>query len=153
MVGSLEYSVSALGTNLITVLGHTKCGAIVGATKTMISNRGNAETKAGSALDILLKDLGPVAMQAESELEAGASVDEIAAHAATVNVYHTMEKLLSYSEIIRDKVKNGDVQLVGAVYDIVSGRVEFLGQCPRLPLLLGSHTTLVPRAKLPIEQK
>merc|ERR1712107_342659 len=108
--GQLEYSVSALGTNLILVLGHTKCGAIVGATKAMISNKGKTEENVGGALDILLKGLGPVAMQAESELEAGASVDEIAAHAVKVNVHHTMEKLLSYSEIIREKVKCGDVR-------------------------------------------
>merc|ERR1712014_323026 len=108
-----------------------------------------------STLDILLKDLGPVAKQAEyelKELKVGASVEEIAAHAVKVNVYHTMEKLLSYSEIIREKVKSGDVQIQGAIYDIVSGHVEFLGHCPRLPLLLGSQTTLVPRAKLPLER-
>merc|ERR1712014_492110 len=78
MVGSVEYSVSALGTNLILVLGHTKCGAIAGATKAMMSNKGKTDDKAGSTLDSLLKDLGPVAMQAESELESGASVEEIA---------------------------------------------------------------------------
>merc|ERR1712050_599342 len=71
MVGSVEYSVGALGTNLILVLGHTKCGAIAGATKTMISNRGCSTTPKSSTLDILLQDLGPVAMQAESELGAG----------------------------------------------------------------------------------
>jgi len=153
MVGSVEYSVSALGTNLILVLGHTKCGAIAGATKTMLSNKGKPNTAQGNALNILLNDLGPVAAKAESELEAGASVDEIAAHAVKVNVFHTMEKLLSYSEIVRDKVQSGEVQLHGAIYDIVSGQVEFVGQCPRLPLLLGSHSALVPRAKHPTEGK
>jgi len=157
MVGSVEYSVSALGTNLILVLGHTKCGAIAGATKTMMNNKVRTENGSRpSTLDILLKDLGPVAMQAEyelKELKAGASVEEIAEHAVKVNVYHTMEKLLSYSEIVRERVKSGDVQIHGAIYDIVSGRVEFLGQPSRLPLLLGSHSTLVPRAKLPQAHK
>merc|ERR1712014_377635 len=96
-------------------------------------------------LNILLNDLGPVAMQAESELKAGASVDEIAAHAVKVNIYHTMEKLLSYSEVVRSKVKSGEIELRGAIYDIESGHVEFLGQCPRLPLLLGSQSTFAPR--------
>jgi len=139
MVGSVEYAVSALGTNLILVLGHTKCGAIAGATKMMLNNKGKADSKPGSTLDILLKDLGPIAAQAESELDAGASVEEIAEHAVKVNIYHTMEKLLSYSEIVRQKVKSGDVYLQGGIYDIVGGRVEFLNQNPRLPLLLGSE--------------
>merc|ERR1712048_920994 len=132
------------GTNLILVLGHTKCGAIAGATKMMLNNKGKTDSKPGSTLDILLKDLGPIAAQAESELEAGASVEEIAEHAVRVNIYHTMNKLLNYSEIVRQKVKNGDVHLQGGVYDIVSGRVEFLGPNPRLPLLLGSQS---PKAK------
>merc|ERR1712048_15838 len=107
----------------------------------------------GNALNILLNDLGPVAAKAESELKPGASVDEIAAHAVKVNIFHTMEKLLSYSEIVRDKVQSGEVQLHGAIYDIVSGQVEFVGQSPRLPLLLGSHSALVPGAKFPTEGK
>merc|ERR1711972_176167 len=118
-----------------------------------MSNKGKAQKKQGSALDILLNDLGPIAMQAEAELKAGASVEDIAAHAVKVNVYHTMEKLLAYSEIIRNKVKMGEVKLEGAIYDIVSGRVEFVGQCPRLPLLLGSHSNLVPRTKLLGDEK
>merc|ERR1739848_652250 len=108
----------------------------------MLNNKGKTDSKLGSTLDMLLKDLGPIAAQAETELEAGASVEEIAEHAVKVNVYHTMEKLLSYSEIVREKVKSGDVQIHGAIYDIVSGRVEFLGQPSRLPLLLGSNSTL-----------
>merc|ERR1712151_109151 len=85
MVGSIEYSVSALGTNLIVVLGHTKCGAIAGATQTMISNRDSSTTPKSNALDIFLNDLGPVAIQAESELDKGATVEDIAAHAVKVN--------------------------------------------------------------------
>merc|ERR1711971_321867 len=112
--------------------GHTKCGAIAGATKTMMNNKGKSENSSRrSTLDILLKDLGPVAMQAEYELKemrSGASVEEVAEHAVKVNVYNTMEKLLTYSEIVREKVRNGDVQIHGAIYDIESGRVEFLGQ-------------------------
>jgi len=148
MVGSVEYCVSALGTNLILVLGHTKCGAIAGATKTMISNRGKADSKPSSTLDTLLQALGPIAAQAESELGPDASVDEIAEHAVKVNIYHTMEKLLNYSETVRQKVKCGDVQLQGGIYDIVSGRVEFLDQSLKLPFLLGS-----PTAKQPKERK
>jgi len=151
MVGSVEYSVSALGTKLVLVLGHTKCGAIAGATKTMVSNRGKTDKKSqpGSTLDMLLNDLGPVAMRAESELHAGASVEEIAAHAVKVNVFHTMEKLIANSEILRNKVQTGEVQVQGAIYDIVSGHVQFLSQRPKLPALLGSHLTLETRVKTP----
>merc|ERR1719346_721504 len=40
IAGSLEFCVGALKTNLIVILGHTKCGAVVGATKTYLANKG-----------------------------------------------------------------------------------------------------------------
>jgi len=147
MVGSIEYSVQHLHTKLVLVLGHTRCGAIAGATKTMLSNSGgeNSGGKPASgtpevptALEVLLKDLGPVCSKAQSELPEGATVDEIAAHAVKTNVFHTMEKLLMYSSALRGKVQSGDVEVHGAIYDIVSGKVDFVGQSPRQALLLES---------------
>eukprot|EP00931_Biecheleriopsis_adriatica_P033397 TRINITY_DN1938_c0_g1_i4.p1 TRINITY_DN1938_c0_g1~~TRINITY_DN1938_c0_g1_i4.p1 ORF type:complete len:313 (+),score=79.62 TRINITY_DN1938_c0_g1_i4:153-1091(+) len=148
LVGSVEYSVGHLHTSLVLVLGHTKCGAIVGATSTALSKKEKAqsgETPPASTLDKLLAGLGPVALQAASELPKGATVDEVAAHAIKVNVFHTMEKLLTYSKPLREKVSLGEVVVQGAIYDIVSGKVEFLGECPRQALVLDMETALLPR--------
>merc|ERR1712083_201338 len=95
----------------------------------------------------LLNGLAPVALQAAAELPVGASVDEVAAHAVKVNVFHTIEKLLTYSKPLREKVIQGDVLVQGAIYDIVSGKVEFLGPCPRQALVLDMDTGLVPRVE------
>jgi len=146
VVGSLEYAIGPLGAKLIMVLGHTKCGAMMGATQTMLNAQKAAEGGAPSqrtTLDKLLHGLTPVAQQAQAELAPGASAEEIAAHVVKVNVFAGMEKLLVYSESIREKVKSGEVQLHGAVYDIVSGEVNFLGQHPRLPLILGMESGLL----------
>jgi len=134
VVGSLEYSIGPLGAKLILVLGHTKCGAMAGATQVML----NAKTAAASGapakqttLEKLLAGLAPVAAQAQQELPSGASEAEIAAKAIEVNVFAGMARLLIYSEPVREKVKSGDVQVHGAVYDIVTGEVKFLGQHPK----------------------
>jgi len=146
VVGSLEYCVGPLKAKLIVVLGHTKCGAMMGATQTMLSaqkaEKGGTPAKQ-SALEKLLHGLGPVAEQAQWELGSSASADEIAAHVVKVNVMAGMERLLIYSEPIREKVRSGEVQLHGAVYDITTGKVEFLGQHPRLPLILGMQAGLI----------
>jgi len=149
LVGSVEYSVGHLHTSLVLVLGHTKCGAIVGATSTALSKKEqavNGEAPSSSTLDKLLAGLGPVALQAAAELPKGATVDEVAAHAIKVNVFHTMEKLLTYSKPLREKVSLGEVVMQGAIYDIVTGKVEFLGECPRQALVLDMETVLLPRA-------
>jgi len=145
VVGSLEYCVGPLKAKLIVVLGHTKCGAMMGATTTMLKAQeaGQGGAPAKSALEKLLGGLGPVAQQAQLELGPNASAEEIAAHVVKVNVFAGMERLLIYSEPIREKVRSGEVQLHGAVYDISTGKVEFLGQHPRLPLIMGMQAGLI----------
>merc|ERR1712228_633547 len=136
-----------LHTNLVLVLGHTRCGAIAGATSTAMSAKSNSRSNdaQSSTLDKLLRGLRPVALQAAAELPADATVDAVAAHAVKVNVFHTIEKLLTYSKPLREKVTQGDVVVQGAIYDIVSGKVDFLGPCPRQALVLDMDTSLVPR--------
>jgi len=149
LVGSVEYSVGHLGTSLVLVLGHTRCGAIAGATATALSKTDKSQrddAQSSSTLDKLLAGLGPVALQAASELPAGSTVEEVAAHAVKVNVFHTIEKLLTYSKPLREKVRQGDVVVQGAIYDIVSGRVEFLGACPRQALVLDMDAAMIARA-------
>merc|ERR1712110_384528 len=110
------------------------------------SNPKNDDAQSTS-LDRLLYGLGPVALQAAAELPADATVDQVAAHAVKVNVFHTMERLLTYSKLLREKVSQGNVVVQGAIYDIVSGKVEFLGPCPRQALVLDMDTGLVPRVE------
>lgn len=141
-VGSAEYSVLALGAKCILVLGHTHCGAIKGATQCMLDRAaGKGHDKSTSALMSLLGDLEPVAAHAQAELAVGAKIDEIAAHAIYVNIFHSIEKLLQYSDGLREKCLEGELEVHGAVYDIVSGKVDFLGQHPRMAQLL-AHPTL-----------
>jgi len=148
MVGSMEYSVGHLHTNLVIVLGHTKCGAIVGATGVALSKKEKPESvKEQSTLEKLLGGLGPVALQAAAELPSGASTEEVAAHAIKVNVFHTIEKLLTYSKPLREKVRQGEVVVQGAIYDIVSGKVDFLGLSPRQALILDMETSTMASLK------
>jgi len=138
LVGSLEFSVNALGVKLIVFLGHTQCGAIKGATAKLLESQKNPDDSSPQGiLDNLLAGLSPVVAQAQLDLGEKASPETIASEAVEVNVFAGMQKLLLYSESIREKVKSGEVELHGAVFDIATGEVKFLGQHPRLPLILG----------------
>merc|ERR1712187_544945 len=81
LVGSVEYSVGHLHTNLVLVLGHTKCGAIAGATSVAMSqNEKTADSEndqkgsngSAGSLTNLLQGLAPVAKMAAAELPKGA---------------------------------------------------------------------------------
>eukprot|EP00438_Fugacium_kawagutii_P020395 Skav222021 [mRNA] locus=scaffold2914:22191:23796:+ [translate_table: standard] len=122
MVGSLEFCCGKLGSRLIMVMGHTQCGAIVGATGTYLANQGKAQMKPGSALEGLLTDLSGVIEKASDEMGPGAPKEKLAAHAVKVNVY---------SEPLRELISSGKVDLQGGIYHLETGRVEFLGRSPK----------------------
>lgn len=144
MVGSLEFCCGKLGSRLILVLGHTQCGAIVGATGTYLANQGKPTMKPGSALEGLLLDLAGTIKKASDELGRFASKDKLAAHAVKVNVFETMNFLLQYSEPLRELIKGGEVDLQGGVYHLETGRVEFLGRSPKHEELLAAKSNLPP---------
>jgi len=135
IVASSEYATGALGTQLLVVMGHTKCGAIVGATKLAMSPDGK-DPKSRSALEQYLDDLTPAAKEAKNQLGAGASVDAVAAEAIKLNVFRTIKSLLDFSAVLREKVQSGKVEMHGAIYNIETGEVDFLGQHPNLKALL-----------------
>jgi carbonic anhydrase len=153
VIASVEYAVGALGTKLLVVLGHTKCGALAGATKTALAAEAPAQGTDGgksrlSALDVYLGDLTPAVHEARCQLCKEAGVDEISALAIKMNAFRTIEKLLEFSEPVRREVSAGKVELHAAMYQIESGKVDFLGQHPELAKLLQQKEGTAPEEKL-----
>ena len=60
------------------------------------------------------------------------------------NVFHTIDFLLQYSPLIREKVAAGEVEIQGGIYNLESGRVEFLGESPNQASLVKSGAALPP---------
>jgi carbonic anhydrase len=137
IVGSTEYCIGNLRTPLVLVMGHTKCGALAGATqvacgpdpvgKDQDSDSQSSGSSRQTMLQSLLTSLEPPVQEAVQMLPENASLDEIAALAVRCNVFHTMRSLVKFSDLLREKVRNGTLQIQGAIYDIATGKVEFLG--------------------------
>ena len=149
MVGSLEFCISKLKSRLILVLGHTNCGAVYGATqayfdtiKASQSRPEMSEQTASTALEGLLQDLSGVAEQAASEVGSDGTFEEVAIHAVKINVFHTINFLLKYSSAIRQLVRRRQLEIQGGIYDLASGRVEFLGCSPDQDELMSSKISL-----------
>ena len=150
VVASLEFSAGALGTRLIVVvLGHTKCGAITGAVKNYLSKKGqkgNGKADSGkkTSLQLLLDGLCDVVEVAEKELGEGATMDALITRAVRVNVAHTVDFLLKYSQPIRELVKQGKLEIHGAIYHLETGHVEFTGRSENEYQLLNSDALVPP---------
>jgi carbonic anhydrase len=125
-MASIEYGVAHLGTPVLVVMGHTKCGAVTAVVK-------GAELHGHlAALAQLIK---PAAHKALGE---AASPEDAVPIAIQFNVWQQIETLLTESDEIRDAVKSGRTQIVGAVYDIASGKVAWLGQHPQYDRIMAA---------------
>lgn len=117
VLGSLEYACKAAGSKFIVVLGHTKCGAIAGACDAV---------KMGK-LTGLLDRIAP-AIEAEKSITDNRTAKNSAfVEAVTLlQIERSVQAIMEQSEILRDLIRNGDIGIIGAMYDVETGNVNFL---------------------------
>lgn len=110
ILGSMEFATKVKGTKLIVVMGHNKCGAVKGAVD-------NAEL---GNLTQLVNQIKPAITGDKSNTEL--MVDETAKN----NVKMTIADIQRESPVISELVENGNVKIVGAFYDLTTGKVVFI---------------------------
>lgn len=110
--GTMEFGTSALGSKLIVVLGHDKCGAVDAALKRPENVPGHIVT--------LVNSIKQVSRQIE-----GKSGDRLS-NAIRQNVINQVEELRDLEPILTRQYMRGEILIVGAVYHLEDGRVEFL---------------------------
>lgn len=106
-IGSLEFAVKNLGCNLIVVLGHTHCGAI----KAALSNDDSA--------------VPPLMQSILSEIRSGISKTDDHVVATKENVVHTQKRIRTESSAIQNALGAKGIAVVGGLYDIETGKVDF----------------------------
>jgi carbonic anhydrase len=114
--GSVEYAVAELNVPLIMVLGHSNCGAVKSAVKHL---------EAGDALPGAINDLVKPIKLAVARVK-GRSGDKLA-NAIRANVEMGVARLKTLKPVLAGPVKKGQVKVVGAAYDLRTGRVKVLG--------------------------
>ena len=116
--GSIAYAIAALGTPLIVVLGHERCGAVDAATKLVISN-----SQLPPSLTRMVQPILPAVLDARATL--GTKTD-LVDHAIHMNVRHVVRGLRETSDpILAEPLNAGKVKVVGAYYDLDTGAVDF----------------------------
>lgn len=118
ILGSMEFACKLAGTKLIVVLGHTSCGAVKGACDH--ARMGN--------LTALINKIEPAVYAVEEpkdKSERNSSNLEFVDAVSKKNVEMTLENVRSQSVILSEMEKNGEIKIVGGMYDISTGGVEF----------------------------
>ncbi|MFV0338502.1 MAG: carbonic anhydrase family protein [Chthoniobacterales bacterium] len=116
-VGSMEFATKLAGAKLVLVLGHTSCGAINGAADgAELGNLTQLLQKIRRAVDEVKGFEGEVRRSSNP-----AFINKVVEE----NVRLTVENIRKTSPVLTDLEKSGDIKIVGAVYDLETGKVNF----------------------------
>ncbi|MEZ4466380.1 MAG: carbonic anhydrase family protein [bacterium] len=113
ILGSMEFATQVVGSKLIVVMGHTSCGAV----------KGSCDNVQLGKISDLVNEIQPSVQAVAGHTctsKDAAAVDKIADH----NVGRTIAELRRRSAIIRDQEARGEVKIVGAMYDVATGKVS-----------------------------
>jgi len=119
--GSIEYGLAHVHTPVLAVLGHTQCGAVTAVTRA-INGEGH---KLERNIPPLVANIAPAVKRAQAKYE-GLQGDAIIPHAIEENVWQAIEDLFMRSPAVRSLVRDGSVMVVGAIYDVGTGRIDWL---------------------------
>jgi len=119
MIGSFEFAGALVNVKTIVVMGHTSCGAVAGAC---------AGAELGN-LTALLDEIEPAVdlVKARNDAGEGEACSTVHVNAmAEENVVKTVADIRERSEVIRNLEAEGKLKVVGAMYDISTGKVTWL---------------------------
>jgi carbonic anhydrase/SulP family sulfate permease len=129
MIGSLEFACGIAGAKFVLVLGHTSCGAVKAAVELKVAGKSPAEATGCDHLDTLIgiiqRSIDPSQLKDFSNWaddKKKAFVDEV----ARKNVLHNIISIRDNSRILDRLTRENKIMIVGAVYDVNTGKVEFL---------------------------
>ncbi len=128
-LASVEYAVDNLRTPVFAVLGHTRCGAI-----TAVVRSGRLQGNLRSLSERILR-----AVEQAKQNNPEATHEELVFETVKANVWTAIEDAFKASECLQRNVRSHGLKVVGAVYDIHSGKIEWLGDHPNQDQLLASQ--------------
>ncbi len=128
VLGSLEFACQAKGAKVIIVLGHTDCGAVTSACQLHLAGQSVQSLKAMPHIQYVLGPLNEsvdcVAKMMQPAQMTAAFIEQV----TQMNVHNNIRYILQQSSVLCDLVERGEILIVGAVYDVKTGQVNFLGE-------------------------
>lgn len=117
ILGSMEFGCKAAGSKVLAVIGHTKCGAIYGACN---------HVEMGHLTTLLEKVQPAIDKETETpEADRTGSNNDFVYNVTVNNVHCVIDSIRKESSILADMEKNGEIKIVGGMYDIATGQVTF----------------------------
>lgn len=118
ILGSMEFACKLAGSKVVVVLGHTSCGAVKGACD------GAELGKLTGMLNKIKPAVNAVVHPTNATERTSANIDFVNEVAAK-NVDFSIEGIRSGSEVLAEMERNGEIAIIGAMYDVATGKVTF----------------------------
>ncbi|WP_288364943.1 SulP family inorganic anion transporter [uncultured Acinetobacter sp.] len=126
VLGSLEFACQAKGAKVIVVLGHTDCGAVTSACQLSLQKQSVADIKEMPHIQYVL---GPLMHSVDNVYDimqprslTSAFIDQVTA----MNVHYNIQYIIKHSAVLREMLEHQQIDIVGAIYDVKTGKVNFL---------------------------
>ena len=126
VLGSLEFACQAKGSKVILVLGHTDCGAVTSACQLRLQQKRVSDVQEMPHIQYVL---GPLMHSVDSVYDimqprdlSRAFINQVTA----MNVHYNIQYITAHSPVLKDLLDRGEIAIVGAIYDVKTGQVEFL---------------------------
>lgn len=124
VLASIEYACHVAGAKLIVVLGHTRCGAIKAACDGV---------EKGHITQLLAKIKSSIASETQTTADRTSTNEAFMTHVTELNIGNTLQQIYTDSPILNLMIEQEEIGLVGALYDVASGKVSFKGYAPLTP--------------------
>jgi len=116
ILGSMEYACHVVRSKIIVVLGHTKCGAVICACN---------DFKMGYVTGLVEKIQPAIDQETHTKTRRNGSNLHFVNNVSKLHVAHTLDQIRSKSTLLRELEHNGDIVIIGALYDLDTGVVAF----------------------------
>ncbi|HYD47337.1 MAG TPA: SulP family inorganic anion transporter [Terriglobales bacterium] len=126
ILGSVEYASAVAGAKLILVVGHTRCGAVGAAVELTRIGADPLQTTGCQHLGPIVEEIRHSIDESCHALTSDAEKAAFADNVARRNALHTVQQIAEQSQTIRKLLDEGRVAVLGAVYDVASGKIDFL---------------------------
>ena len=129
-IGSVEYGLAHVNTPVFVVLGHTKCGAVTAVTNAVQGHGHELERNIPPLVDNII----PAVKKAIADNPEAHGADVIP-YAIEQNIWRGIEDLFMASPVSRDLVNAGKTKVVGAIYDVSNGKINWLPEAKTIEIL------------------
>lgn len=143
LIGSIEFAAEKFGTQLCVVMGHSQCGAVTAALD--VASSGN-RPQSDNVQNIVLEIMPSVEQALAATVDP--TRDAVVDAATALNVRHSVDQLQERSGILTRLVAAGRLLIVGATYNLHTGKVSFLegeGPLPSRASKRPGHYNFAPR--------